>query len=134
MKDSFDRKREMVQALQEALKKSAGDEMSSAMGHPHMEDLTKTNAMQQKTSDSSKMSDGGMASPMDEPERLLEVPMQDANGSADSEALSNLPTMPEDEDMEKDDMQMMHNEDNEMEDQDNNSSAFDAFMPRKKKK
>lgn len=175
MMDHFDKKREMVKALQDALKKSAGDEMAKA--HPQMVDLTKTNKMQQKTSDSSMMSDGGMAdqqphpmsdedmakkqsgqmtseeeaamakqqaaagysdggmaSPTDEPEREMMPRTQDADGSADMTALENLPTSPEDDDMEKDDAQQMHNENMEMEDEDNNSSAFDAFMPRKKKK
>lgn len=133
--DHFDRKRGMVKQLLEVLKRSAADEMA---GHPHMTDLTQTNKLQQKTSDSSMMAEGGLAGTdmdaKDEPMRVTEPPVQNADGSANEEAIKNLPGPIEDEALEKDEAQALHNENIMDEDEDNNSSSFDAFLPRKKKK
>ncbi len=83
-------------------------------------------------SDSSKMADGGMAAVTDEPMREMpsELPSEDVSNPE----LSNLPTPPMDEEAEKEEMQTEHDDNILYEDQDNNSSAFDAFLPRKKKK
>lgn len=161
--DSFGKKRESIKMLMDMLKKSASDEVQQhglpqttpmgakpeagqhmapdmqkqtkgTMPHPHMVDLTKTNPLQQKTSDSSMMADGGLVgtdmSMSDEPNRELgPLPPEDVSNPA----LSILPEAPQDEQGHEDERQNLHNEDLEHEDEDNNSSSFQGFFPRKKK-
>ncbi len=98
-----------------------------------MVDLTKANSkLAQPTSDDSKMADGGMAEKSDEPMR--EMPSDLPSEDASNPALENLPGPVEDEDKEKEEIQMEHDVNIMDEDEDNNSSAFDAFLPRKRKK
>ncbi len=128
MQDGFDKKRQMVKVLMDMLKHNASDEVQHGMT-----DLSKPHAAQmQPASDSSKMADGGMAALTDEPEEVhpADLPSEDVTNPA----LANLPTTPDDEEAEKEEMQTEHDDNILYEDQDNNSSAFDAFLPRKKKK
>ena len=85
-----------------------------------------------------KMADGGMALDSDEPEEfhIADEMMrrQGVDGSADSSAVSNLPGTIEDEGKERDEEQALHNSNMMDEDEDSNQSAFEAFLPRKKKK
>ena len=155
MMDEFESKRGMIQVLMDMLKKNAGDEVGKSVtltpvpsspvaDKPHqkdsyskggMVDLSKPNSdLMQPASEDMKMADGGMPSPTDEPERQLMPRAQNADGSSDSEAVKNLPEHPEDCDAEKEEDQKEHNEELEEDDQYNNSSSFDAFLPRKKKK
>lgn len=107
-KDGFDKKREMIKMLMDMLKKHASDEVTG----PHMTDMSQTNGMQQKTSDSSMMADGGMALPSDEPENVMPSELLEAEGAEHA-----APEMGE----------------IEMEDEGNNSSSFMGLMKRKKK-
>lgn len=138
--DHFEKKRESIKVLLDMLKKSAGDEVSK-----HLTDLSKpASATMQPASDSSahvhnemckggcSMSDGGMASPTDEPMR--EMPSDLPSENVSNPALENLPGRVEDEDVEKEEIQAEHDSMIMDEDEDNNSSSFEAFLPRKKKK
>jgi len=149
--DGFDKKREMIQLLLKSLKHNAVEEMSKGgimpqdlpnetqtpAGHPHEQDLTQTNALQQRTSDSSRMAEGGLAGTdmlaSDEPNRLTE-PKGPADSNQDETALAALSEPPQDEQGQEEDRQQLHDENIEHEDEDNNSSSFEAFLPRKRKK
>jgi hypothetical protein len=205
MMDGFDKKRQMVKVLQDMLKHSASEEVTgkkglpqttpvgpdvtarhddtpdmakqtkSTMPHPHVTDLTQTNPLQQKTSDSSMMAKGGMVdlskphadlmqpasndkcmahggmlpehgpdchyaegglagtdmSASDEPNRLLE-PKAESDG--DNGALGILPEAPQDEQGQEASRQTLANENMEHEDEDNNSSSFEGFFSRPKRK
>jgi hypothetical protein len=130
MMDEFGKKREMVKALLGMLKHSATEEVS---GPAKQVTLTPKPTV----SPVEKMAEGGLAdtdmSASDEASRLLETKEQDADGSADAEAIANLPCPVEDEDKEKEDIQALHDENMVDEDEDNNSSAFEAFLSKKKK-
>jgi hypothetical protein len=138
MQDGFDKKREMVKMLMDMLKHNAASEVGGtgdASGHPHMADLTRTNALQQRTSDSSKMAEGGLAgtdmSATDEPNRLLE-PKGQADSNQDETALGLLAEPPQDEPGQEEARQTLHDENIMHEDEDNNSSSFQAFLKRKR--
>jgi hypothetical protein len=100
------------------------------MGHPHRKKSFEAGA--------AKMADGGMALDSDEPEEFHMADelarRQGVDGSSDSTAVSNLPGPIEDEGKERDDEQALHNANMMDEDEDNNQSAFEAFLPRKRKK
>ncbi len=139
MKDHFDKKREMVAMLMDMLKHNAASEVSGtgdAAGHPHVADLTRTNALQQQTSDSSKMAEGGLAgtdmSVTDQASRLTEPVSNPSDSAQDETAVNALPGTIEDEPAELDALQTAHNSDMMDEDEDNNQSSFQAFLKRKK--
>ena len=85
-----------------------------------------------------KMADGGMALDSDQPEEFHiadeMLRRKGVDGSSDADAVSNLPGPIEDEGAERDEDQALHNANLMDEDEDSNQSAFDAFLPRKKKK
>lgn len=165
--DGFDKKREMVHVLMNMLKKSASDEVQQGLpkttllgpkveaghgvspdtqkahkegpsGHPHVIDLTQSNDIQQKTSDNTKMAEGGLAGTdmheSDQASRLTEPVTNPADSNQDETALNLLPEAPQDEQGEEAERQDGHNKDIEYDDEDNNSSSFEAFLPRRKKK
>jgi hypothetical protein len=100
------------------------------MGHPHRKHSFEAGA--------AKMADGGMALDSDEPEGFHMADelarRQGVDGSQDEEAVKNLPGPIEDELGEGEDAQNMSNARLLKDDQDNNQSMFQAFLPRKKKK
>ena len=81
------------------------------------------------------MAEGGIAdtgmSASDEPERELEA--RDG-ASGDNNALAELPEIPHDDVKEQEDRQDLADKNMEYEDEDNNSSSFEAFFPRRKRK
>lgn len=131
--DTFDKKREMIQMLIGMLKKSAADEVS---GHPHVADLSQTNEIQQKTSDSSAMAEGGLVGTdmhVDDQASRLTEPVAPMPGAQNEAAVSALPSEIVNDESQKDSRQSKHNENNMDEDEENNSSSFQAFLPRRKK-
>jgi hypothetical protein len=134
MMDEFDSKRGMIKHLIDMLKKSAADEVSPdavAIKKVTLTPLPKENVAEKPGEKASKMSDGGMAAVSDEPER--EMPSDLPSEEASNPALENLPGPVEDEDAEKSEIQAEKNEMAMDEDEDNNSSAFDAFIRKRKK-
>jgi|SRR6266853_1048832 len=129
--DNMDEKHKMIQMLLGMLKSSASKEVSDGMKPPAD---AKGLSVEKVSVIPHKMADGGMPAASDEPGELHSMPEQSADGSADAEAVANLPGSIEDEGKEKDEMQALHNENIMDEDEDNNQSAFQAFLPRKKKK
>lgn len=128
MMDEFAEKRGMVKMLMDMLKNSAAKEVSDGMPKP--EDgkglaIEKVSVIPHKDGDmpddAMRMADGGMAMDSDQPDRMIMPPAQDADGSADEEAMKNMADGTE-KDKEMED-----------EDEDNNSSSFSAFMRRGKK-
>ncbi len=112
---------------------SLASQVMPGMKDGGMVDLSEPNRkMMQPASDDMKMADGGMPSPTDEPERVMESEAEHRPDTTD--ALEVLPEKPMDEQGSEASQQDEHNKENEEEDQNNNSSAFDAFFPRKKKK
>jgi hypothetical protein len=102
----------------------------SIMEHPHRKKSFEQNA--------AKMADGGMAKDSDEPE---EFHMDDelarrkgVDGSADEDAVSNLPGGVRDELGLGEAHQSENNDRMLADDQDNNQSMFQAFLKRGKKK
>lgn len=128
MMDEFAEKRGMVKMLMDMLKHSAAKEVSDGMPKPEMApadgkglSIEKVSVMPHEDGDMpAKMADGGMASDMDQPERMIMPPAQDADGSSDEEAMKNMADGTE------------QNKRMEDEDEDNNQSSFSAFMRRKK--
>lgn len=110
--DEFDKKREVVKSLMQLLGKNAHDEVSGSM-------MPKKEVSVEKVSmkpgdDMAAMADGGMAEASDEPmrEMVASIPEVSDGGNED---IATEPETPIEE-----------------EDEDNNSSAFSAFMRRKK--
>lgn len=139
MMDEFDNKRGMIKLLLEMLKGSASKEVSDGMHMP--EDgkglaVEKVSVIPHEDDEDmpEKMADGGMPAESDEPGHMYKAPEQMADGSADEEAVSNLPGEIEDREGLMDHRQDFHNKSNVEDDQENNESAFQAFLPRKKKK
>lgn len=134
--DEFAEKRGMVKMLLDMLKRSASGEVSDGMPKPEEGkglEIEKVSVIPHKDG-MEKMSDGGMAADSDQPERMIDIPPQDGDGSGSAEAVKDLPGPIADEDAEAEDSQNMSNARLMDDDQDNNQSAFNAFLPRKKKK
>jgi len=119
--DAFEKKHEVVQQLLDLLKSNAVGEVEKGL-HPKGVEVEKVSVIPHTHTESvspeeaSKLAEGGV------------VEEEDKN------ALEALPGPVEDEDAEKDAIQSEHNEEIMDEDEDNNQSAFGAFLKRKLKK
>lgn len=132
MMDEFAEKRGMVKMLMDMLKKSAAGEVAGGLKAPEpMPEDGKGVSVEKLSVMPHKMADGGMALESDEPERMIDTPPQDGDGN---EAVAALPGPIKDEEAEAADSQDMSNARLMEDDQDNNQSMFNAFLPRKKKK
>ena len=136
MMDEFQEKRNMVKMLLDMLKHSAASEVEGGMPKSKGMEIEKVSVIPHghEEGEETHMADGGMAAHSDEPERMIDPPPQDGDGSANEEAIKNLPGPIKDEEAEEEDSQNMSNARLLEDDQDNNQSAFGAFLSRKKRK
>ncbi len=115
-----------------------GNDQPQGMAKGGMVDLSKPYADSMQPASDTHMAEGGMAgsdmSVSDQASRLTEPVSNPSDSAQDEDAVSNLPGAIDDEGAEKDAAQSLHNENMMDEDEDNNSSSFEAFLPRKRKK
>jgi len=137
--EEMNEKRGMVKMLLDMLKHSASDEVGHSLpDHAKGLQVEKVSVLPHEEGDMEHvpMAEGGLPPEM-EPEKgeLTHIPDgSEADGSADEEAVRNLPGPIEDEGKERDEKQALHDADMMDEDEDSNQSAFQAFLPRKNKK
>lgn len=118
MHDEFDKKREVVKSLMQMLGKNAHDEVSGSMmpkKEVSVEKVSMKPDAEMPHDDMAAMSDGGLAEASDEPMREMVDSLPEVSDGGNEDIVTEPETPIEEQD------------------EDNNSSAFGAFMKRRKK-